>query len=454
MKRCPFLWFSLFILLSLPARADKPYVLTTAPASDPTAIAARYGLTIVRTRVLGGRTVSLVTATPPLSDLQILQIKADPLVVDLNDDGDMEVPEAPRPSSTSSGASSTGTSSTTKPTINALQDALAKNSSTTYYGNAVRLAYISQAATSLIANDYAHLRYATGAGVVAVIDTGVDPTHPALQGALAPGYDFTRDVAGTPSEWLDLQPSPTASALAQSTVAILDQKNTPAILNQSTVAILDQSTVAILDSTALPSCYGHGTMVAGLIHLVAPSAQIMPLKAFRGDCSSDLYQIVHAIYYAVDHGARVINMSFSLTTFNPDLARAIGYANSKGVICVASGGNGGQSVVVYPSAISGVIGVGSTNNYDIRSTFSNFGQNIDVAAPGEALITTYPGNNYAGVWGTSFSAALVSGGVALLVDARASLSFSSAVNALNLGVEIDQGIGRRLHLGKSLSNFF
>lgn len=444
MKRSIFLWSILFACLSLPARADKPYVLTTAPASDPTAIAARYGLTVVRTKIADSRPVSLVTAPSPLSDQQISAIKSESSVVDFDDDDDMKVPEA-RP---------TATVSTSSPTTNALQDALSKNSSTAFYGNTVRLAYISQAATTLIANDYAHQKYATGAGIVAVIDTGVDPTHPALRGALVPGYDFTRDVAGIPSEWADLAPSPTASALTQSTVAILDQKNTPAILNQSTVAILDQSTVAILDTTALPSVFGHGTMVAGLIHLAAPSAQIMPLKAFRSDGSSDIYQIIHAIYYAADHGARVINMSFSLTTANADLARAIAYANGKGVICVASGGNDGTSVVVYPSAIPGVIGVGSTNNYDIRSTFSNYGSNIDVAAPGEALITTYPGNNYAGVWGTSFSAALVSGAVALMVDVRPSIGLSSVVNALNQGVDIEQNIGRRLQLVKNLSNFF
>ncbi len=449
MKRWIFLWLSLFVLLSVPARAQKPYVLTAAPASDPAAIAARYGLTLVRTSILDGRPVSFVTAPSALSDQQVLQIKSDPSVVDFDDCGDMKVSEAPQ----TAPATSTTTAGTLAPTMAALQDALAKNSSVSYYGRTVRLAYISQAATSLIANDYAHQKYATGAGVVAVIDTGVDPSHQALQGALAPGYDFTRDVAGTPSEWSDLQPSATASALAQSTVAILDQKNTPAILSQSTVAILDQSTVAILDSTALPTCYGHGTMVAGLIHLVAPNAQIMPLKAFRGDCTSDVYQIIRAIYYAADHGARVINMSFSLTTANPDLARAIGYASSKGVICVASGGNDGKSVVVYPSAISGVIGVGSTNNYDIRSTFSNFGSNVDVAAPGEGLITTYPGNNYAGVWGTSFSAALVSGGAALMVSERPSITFSDVLNALNQGVVINQGIGKRLQLVNSLSIF-
>ena len=62
----------------------------------------------------------------------------------------------------------------------------------------------------------------------------------------------------------------------------------------------------------MPVAFGHGTMVAGLIHLVAPTARIMPLKAFRADGTSTLADILRAIYFAADNGARVINMSFSL----------------------------------------------------------------------------------------------------------------------------------------------
>src|SRR2546426_9667854 len=103
----------------------------------------------------------------------------------------------------------------------------------------------------------------------------------------------------------------TASILDQSTASILDQ-NTIVILNQSTASILDQSTASILDTRQVPQTFGHGTMVAGIIHLVAPAARIMPLKAFEADGTAHLFDILRAIYYAVDHGAKVINMSFSL----------------------------------------------------------------------------------------------------------------------------------------------
>jgi subtilisin family serine protease len=205
--------------------------------------------------------------------------------------------------------------------------------------------------------------------------------------------------------------------LDQSTVAILDQKNSPLVLNQSTVAILDQSTVAILDGQQLPEDFGHGTMVSGLIHLVAPTASIMPLKAFQSDGTAELSNIVAAIYCAVDHGARVINMSFSTTTKEPVLQQAIAYTTSHGVICIASAGNQGREMTVYPAGFQGVIGVASTNKNDLRSPFSNYDSDaIRLAAPGEALVTTCPGNNYAAVWGTSFSSALVSGASALVTD--------------------------------------
>ena len=114
-------------------------------------------------------------------------------------------------------------------------------------------------------------------------------------------------------------------------------------LNQSTVAFLDQSTVAFLDGK-LPAAFGHGTMVAGLVHLVAPTAKIMPLKAFRADGTSRVLDIVRAVYYAADHGATVINMSFSLSGSSPELAEALEYATSRKVICVASAGNMGKPI--------------------------------------------------------------------------------------------------------------
>ena len=111
-------------------------------------------------------------------------------------------------------------------------------------------------------------------------------------------------------------------------------------------------------------------------------------------------------------------MSFELTQISDALMKAINYADRHGVICVASAGNDGQSGLVYPAAFGNVIGVASVDQQDEQSSFSNFGPDlVQVAAPGEALITTYPGNHYAAAWGTSFSSALIAGTVADLLSA-------------------------------------
>jgi subtilisin family serine protease len=274
-----------------------------------------------------------------------------------------------------------------------------------YYGTTAWHGYVVQPATQLIRNDAAHSAFGVGgAGVtVAVIDTGVDPTHPVLLGVLLPGYDFTRNRTGG-SERSDVTaPAPDSNSAAS------------ALVNQRTVAVLDQRTVAVLDNQKY-AAFGHGTMTAGLVHLVAPQAKIMPLKAFHADGTAYNSDVLRAIYYAVKNGARVMNMSFNYTSYSPELDKAIRYANNNGVISVASAGNDGQKTVSYPGGFLGVIDVASTDNNDIQSTFTNYGAPpVWLAAPGEGVVTTYPWNTYAAGWGTSFSTPLTAGTVALMM---------------------------------------
>ena len=274
-----------------------------------------------------------------------------------------------------------------------------------YYGTTVWHGYVAQPATQLIRNDAAHSAFSVGgAGVtVAVIDTGVDPTHPALQGVLLSGYDFTRNRTGG-SERTDVS-APTYDSSSATT----------ALVNQRTVAVLDQRTVAVLDNQKY-SAFGHGTMTAGLVHLVAPQAKIMPLKAFHADGTAYNSDVLRAIYYAVKNGARVMNMSFNYTSYSPELDKAIRYANSNGVISVASAGNDGKKTVSYPGGFLGVVDVASTDNNDIQSTFTNYGAPpVWLAAPGEGVVTLYPWNTYAAGWGTSFSTPLAAGTAALMM---------------------------------------
>lgn len=235
------------------------------------------------------------------------------------------------------------------------------------------------------------------------------------------------------------------SDVSQSTVAVLDGNGTEtAQVSQSTVAVLDQSTVAVLDGNPEYSAFGHGTMTAGIIHLVAPQAKIMPLKAFQANGTGYNSDILRAIYYAVGHNAKVINMSFNYTTYSAALANAVNYATTSGVICVAAAGNSGEQATVYPAALNGVIDVASTSNLDQPSTFSNYGAPpVWLAAPGEGVMTTYPYGTYAAGWGTSFSTPLVTGTTALMValgNVQVSSSSGLSLNLLGLSLSLPSNV--------------
>lgn len=137
-------------------------------------------------------------------------------------------------------------------------------------------------------------------------------------------------------------------------------------------------------------------------------------------------------------------MSFEIAQSSPALQNAIQYALSRNVTLVAASGNDGQQMLVYPAAYNTVIGVGSTSNTDGKSAFTNFGTNaIYVAAPGEGVITAYPGGNYAAGWGTSFSAPLVAGEAALLLQAKPSMHPGDVANAVSKAFQVSQmGHGR------------
>ena len=124
-------------------------------------------------------------------------------------------------------------------------------------------------------------------------------------------------------------------------------------------------------------------------------------------------------------------MSFSFGTYSTEMANAIGYLNRRGIISVASAGNDGQEIMVYPASLQNVMGVASTSDTDTRSSFSNYGsQVVWVAAPGENIVSTYPYDNYASGSGTSFSAPFVSGTAALLVNANPNVNQSTAAAAI------------------------
>jgi hypothetical protein len=446
MRRLLIACVSLLLLVSTSVRTDdddRDELIIRAQPAAIQAIAERYGLTVLRPFDQASQNLFLLLCPREDDDDEdefecdddlIEQIAADPDVENVAENDDLESPELP-----GTGADEDDVAGT-----------LADDTVCDYFGTTVWTSYAEQQAAATIGTAQAHPT-ATGAGVVAIIDTGADYNHPVLRPALVPGFDFFTNTVMTTSELADLDPG-TAAILDQSTSAILEQDDV-VLVNQSTSAILEQDTAQQLDPSQLPAAFGHGTMVAGLVRLVAPTATIMPLRAFRPDGTSSTFDILRAIYYAADNGADVINMSFSVPEANSELQRALDYATARGVVAIASAGNTGNRVIVYPAAFPSVMGVASTTSADTRSGFSNYGADlVTLAAPGEALITTYPGGNYAGVWGTSFSAALVSGATALLRQVDSGLDQAGAEAALSRAQPVDPELGAgRLDLVSALN---
>jgi len=407
---------SAFILLfSLSLAAQDKFVLVTSP-SKVQDVCGRHGLSQLSQLTSGssGESGTYLVVTPAVDPA----IATDPEVQSFELDHPLGVSEL-----------SGNTQGSLLQSATSVLDLLPERAPVTYFGSTVANYYVSQPASTLTRLSAVQSQSGlTGAGlVVAVIDTGVDPNHPALTGVLVTGFDFVHDTVGG-SELVDLSADQIAS-LSQSNTSILDGQNLVQ-LNTYTMAILSQSNTSILDGG--PKSFGHGTMTAGLVHLIAPNAKIMPLKAFTADGASDLYNILRAIRYAADHGANVISMSFEIAQSSPSLQNAIQYALSKNVTIGAASGNDGQQLMVYPAGYNSVIGVGSTSNQDSKSAFTNFGTNaVYVAAPGEGVITTFPGGHYAAGWGTSFSAPLVAGEAALILQARPSYKSNDVANAIS-----------------------
>jgi hypothetical protein len=313
---------------------------------------------------------------------------------------------------------------------------------TNFYGTTVLQSYASQAALGIThVNDVRNI--STGAGThIAYIDTGADFYHPAIAPWLDPGADVLFNTSASELDGLSQQ---MASLLDQQMASLLDQRFS---------FMLDQAMASLLDGgnnlADFPPDFGHGTLVAGILHVVAPGARIVPIKAFDAYGNTTAYSIVQAVYLARDMGVDVLNMSFSTTQYSTTLRKALIDAHAAGVAIVASAGNDATNKAYYPAAYPNVIGVAATDFNDKLASFSNYGQAVSVAAPGAFVVSTVPGGRYAAAWGTSFSAPVVSGELALLASARGhgnsgssiAVNTSDSIDSVNPGFAGQLGTGR------------
>ena len=206
--------------------------------------------------------------------------------------------------------------------------------------------------------------------VVAVLDTGIDPDHQDLNGLIVAEADFT-------------------------------------------------------DSSSPNDIHGHGTHVAGIIAAknddigivgAAPGCRLLNAKVADDVGRCQALSLAEGIIWAVNNGASVINISLEIREPSPQLEEAVNYAWNRGSIIIAAAGNNGSQSPVYPACYKNCIAVAAVNQDDNLAPLSNYGDWVDVAAPGFDIYSTLPNNSYGYKTGTSFATAYVSGMAALLFN--------------------------------------
>ncbi|MGA9771274.1 MAG: S8 family serine peptidase [Blastocatellia bacterium] len=235
--------------------------------------------------------------------------------------------------------------------------------------------------------------------VVAVIDTGVDYTHPALAVNL---WKDARSDAEIEGDQIDND----GDGLVDDARGwdFVDNDNDPV-----ETAADPETTVA-----------GHGTFIAGIITTIAPECRILPVRAFPAGGTTDGFTVAAAVKYAADHGANVINLSLGSSVALDLLRDAIRDARARGITIVAAVGNDNTDSPQFPSDMDEVVAVAAIDLSSHKATFSNFGAHIDLCAPGANLVSAYPGSRSGGYaeWsGTSFAAPFAAAEAALVIAA-------------------------------------
>jgi thermitase len=209
--------------------------------------------------------------------------------------------------------------------------------------------------------------------IIAIVDSGIDLDHPDLNGKIIWGYDYVNE------DWVP------------------------------------------------DDDYGHGTHVAGIaaawtnngqgVAGVSWGARLMALKVLDTGGNGSYANTASAVIYAADHGAKIINLSLGGPDPSSVLEEAVEYAYNAGCVVVAATGSSGGATVMYPAKYAEAFAVAGTDSSDVWAWFSNYGPEVDVAAPGVSIYSTYLGGGYTYMGGTSMATPHVAGLAALIWSA-------------------------------------
>ena len=255
-----------------------------------------------------------------------------------------------------------------------------------------------QSMTDRIGLDLAH-EMSRGAGItVAVLDTGVDPDHEVFEGRLADqGYDC-----------IDFDDEPWETANGD---------------NEDGDGLIDEG-------------YGHGTMVAGLIALLAPEAEILPIRVLNDEGQGTIFAVALGIVKAVAGGADVINASFGAPARSGVIANILQIAEEDGVVMFAGAGNRDMELdPYYPAIDERAIMVTALDSCDVKADFADYHPLVVVSAPGDGIRSAYPGDEWGLGSGCSFATPLVAGEAALILSLDPTASVGDLKASVTAGVD-------------------
>jgi subtilisin family serine protease len=254
---------------------------------------------------------------------------------------------------------------------------------------------------------------ATGAGVtVGIVDSGIDPDHEAFTGRVLPnGYDFVDE---------DTEPWEEADGIDNDFDFEIDEG------------------------------YGHGTMVAGVVRLVAPDAEILPIRVLDDEGRSTVWKVAEGIRYAIDAGVDILNLSLGLQHSTSVITYQVQQAALADILVVGAAGNQStENPAFHPASLPECVMVTALDSVDVKADFADWNQVVEISAPGTGVRSAFPGGEWAAGSGCSFATPFAVGSAALVMGADPTLSAPQVRQKVHLGVQdIYQLPGNEPYIGK------